>query len=109
MSADCLGSGRPSLRRTNTKRLEPAGAVMPHTSISRFGLILAAALVLLAGLVTSAIFLTRPQAQTVPEELGKPVLAAQLEFLADALLCCVVWFVVFLLSLVCFVCVSSVV
>jgi len=58
---------------------------MPHTSISRFGLILAAALVLLAGLVTSAIYLTRPQAQPVPEELGKPVMAAQIEFLADAM------------------------
>ncbi len=58
---------------------------MPHTSISRFGLILAAALVLLAGLVTSAIYLTRPQAQPVPEELGKPVMATQIEFLADAM------------------------
>src|SRR3569623_1585787 len=58
---------------------------MPHTSISRFGLILAAALVLLAGLGTSVIFLTRPQAQTAPEELGKPVMAAQIEFLADAM------------------------
>ncbi|MFH1817596.1 MAG: GGDEF domain-containing protein [Pseudomonadota bacterium] len=58
---------------------------MPHTSISRFGLILAAALVLLAGLVASVIFLTRPQAQTAPEELGKPVMAAQIEFLADAM------------------------
>jgi len=58
---------------------------MPHTSISRFGLILAAALVLLAGLVTTAIYLTRPQAQPVPEELGKPVMAAQIEFLADAM------------------------
>ena len=58
---------------------------MPHTSISRFGLILAAALVLLAGLVTSAIYLTRPQAQPVPEELGNPVMATQIEFLADAM------------------------
>src|SRR5512143_2935714 len=58
---------------------------MPHTSISRFGLILAAALVLLAGLVTAAIYLTRPQVQPVPEELGKPVMAAQIEFLADAM------------------------
>jgi len=58
---------------------------MPHTSISRFGLILAAALVLLAGLVTSAIYLSRPQAQPVPEELDKPVMATQIEFLADAM------------------------
>ncbi len=58
---------------------------MPHTSISRFGLILAAALVLLAGLVASAIYLSRPQAQPVPEELDKPVMAAQIEFLAEAM------------------------
>src|SRR5512139_17735 len=58
---------------------------MPHTSISRLGLVLAAALLLLAGLVTSAIYLTRPQAQPVSEELGKPVMAAQIEFLADAM------------------------
>ena len=58
---------------------------MHHTSISRFGLILAAALVLLAGIVASAIYLTRPQVQPVPEELGKPVMAAQIEFLADAM------------------------
>jgi len=58
---------------------------MPHTSISRFGLILAAALVLLAGLATSAIYLSRPQAQPVPEELDKPVMATQIEFLADAM------------------------
>ena len=58
---------------------------MPHTSILRFGLILAAALVLLAGLVTSAIYLSRPQAQPVPEELDKPVMATQIEFLADAM------------------------
>ena len=58
---------------------------MPHTSISRFGLILAAALVLLAGLVASAIYLSRPHAQPVPEELDKPVMAAQIEFLAEAM------------------------
>ena len=58
---------------------------MHHTSISRFGLILAAVLVLLAGIVTSAIYLTRPQAQPVPEELDKPVMAAQIEFLAEAM------------------------
>jgi diguanylate cyclase (GGDEF)-like protein len=58
---------------------------MPHVSILRFGLILTALLVLLAGLVASAIFLTRPQAQPVPEELDKPVMAAQIEFMADAM------------------------
>lgn len=58
---------------------------MPHTSISRFGLILAAALVLLAGLVTTSIYLSRTQAQPVPEELDKPVMATQIEFLADAM------------------------
>src|SRR5512139_2450853 len=58
---------------------------MPHTSILRFGLTLVAALVLLAGLVTAGIFLSRPQLQPVPEELGKPVMAAQIEFLADAM------------------------
>ena len=58
---------------------------MHHTSISRFGLILAAVLVLLAGIVTSAIYLSRPQAQPVPEELDKPVMAAQIEFLAEAM------------------------
>ncbi|HEX7971603.1 MAG TPA: GGDEF domain-containing protein [Thiobacillus sp.] len=57
---------------------------MPHTSILRFGLILAAALALLAGLVTSAIYLSR---QTVPaqDEMDKPVMATQIEFLADAM------------------------
>ena len=58
---------------------------MPHTSIMRFGLVLASALVLLAGLVTAAIFLSRPQVQPVPEEMDKPVMAAQIEFLADAM------------------------
>lgn len=58
---------------------------MPQTSIFRFGLILTTALVLLAGLVTSVFYLSRPQAQPVPEELDKPVMAAQIEFLADAL------------------------
>jgi diguanylate cyclase (GGDEF)-like protein len=51
----------------------------------RFGLTLVAALVLMAGLVTAGIFLSRPQVQPVPEELGKPVMAAQIEFLADAM------------------------
>lgn len=58
---------------------------MPLTSISRFGLILAAALVLLAGFVASAIYLMRPQTQPMPEELDKPVMAVQIEFLADAM------------------------
>jgi diguanylate cyclase (GGDEF)-like protein len=51
----------------------------------RFGLTLVAALVLLAGLVTAGIFLSRAQLQPVPEELGKPVMATQIEFLADAM------------------------
>ncbi|MEW6118789.1 MAG: diguanylate cyclase [Pseudomonadota bacterium] len=58
---------------------------MPHTSISRFGLILAAALVLLAGFVTLAVYQTRPQPQLAAEELDKPVMATQIEFLADAM------------------------
>lgn len=58
---------------------------MPQTSILRFGLILAAALVLLAGLVTFAIYQTRPGSQPAQEELDKPVMAAQIEFLADAM------------------------
>ena len=58
---------------------------MHHTSISRFGLILAAALVLLAGVVTSVIYLSRPQVQPLPEELDKPVMASQIEFLAKAM------------------------
>ncbi len=58
---------------------------MPHTSILRFGLILSAALVLLAGLVTSVFYLSRPQGQPAPEELDKPVMATQIEFMADAM------------------------
>jgi len=58
---------------------------MPHTSILRFGLILATALVLLAGLGTAAFYMSRPQALPAPEEFDKPVMAAQIEFLADAL------------------------
>jgi len=58
---------------------------MHHTSIFRYGLILSATLVLLAGLVTSAIYLSRPHAQPVPEELDKPVMATQIEFMADAM------------------------
>lgn len=58
---------------------------MPHTSILRFGLILATALVLLAGVVASAMFLSRPQALPAAEELDKPVMATQIEFMADAM------------------------
>jgi len=58
---------------------------MPHTSILRFGLILISVLVLLTGLVTSAIYQSRPQVLPVPEELEKPVMAAQIEFLAEAI------------------------
>ncbi|MBW8371164.1 MAG: GGDEF domain-containing protein [Thiobacillus sp.] len=58
---------------------------MPHVSILRFGLILAAALVLLSGLVTSAIYLSRPQAPPAVEEFDKPVMATQIEFMADAM------------------------
>lgn len=58
---------------------------MHHTSILRFGLILVTALVLLAGVVTSVIFLTRPQSVPIPEEFDKPVMATQIEFMADAM------------------------
>jgi diguanylate cyclase (GGDEF)-like protein len=58
---------------------------MPHTSILRFGLILSAALVLLAGLVAAVFYLSRPQGQPAPEELDKPVMATQIEFMADAM------------------------
>ncbi|MDO9220525.1 MAG: GGDEF domain-containing protein [Thiobacillus sp.] len=58
---------------------------MPSSSILRFGLTLVSALVLLAGLVTAAIYLSRPQAQAVTEELDKPVMATQIEFLAAAM------------------------
>ncbi|MCA1978031.1 MAG: GGDEF domain-containing protein [Thiobacillus sp.] len=46
---------------------------------------LAAALVLLAGLVTLAVYQVRPQPQPAAEELDRPVMAAQIEFLADAM------------------------
>lgn len=58
---------------------------MPHTSILRFGLILAAALALLAGLVTFAFYLSRPQTPPAQEEFDKPVMATQIEFMADAM------------------------
>ena len=67
-------------------RPKPTGAyAMPTTSILRFGLILATALVLLAGVVASAMFLSRPQALPAAEELDKPVMATQIEFMADAM------------------------
>ena len=46
---------------------------------------LSAALVLLAGIVTSVIYLSRPQVLPAPDELDKPVMAAQIEFMADAM------------------------
>jgi diguanylate cyclase (GGDEF)-like protein len=58
---------------------------MQPTSILRFGLILVATLVLLAGLVTSVFYLSRPQPQPQAEDLDKPVMATQIEFLADAM------------------------
>jgi diguanylate cyclase (GGDEF)-like protein len=58
---------------------------MPSSSILRFGLTLVAALVLLTGLVTAAIYLSRPQALEVTEKLDKPVMATQIEFLATAM------------------------
>lgn len=58
---------------------------MPQTSILRFGLILATALLLLSGLVTAAFYLSRPEQQAVPEELDKPVMATQIELMADVL------------------------
>jgi diguanylate cyclase (GGDEF)-like protein len=58
---------------------------MSHTSILRFGLILAAAQALLAGLVASMIYLSRPHVQPAAEEFGKPVMATQIEFLAEAM------------------------
>jgi hypothetical protein len=59
--------------------------MMSNTSIFRFGLILSAVLVLLAGLVTVAIYLSRPQTLPTTEEFDKPVMATQIEFLADAM------------------------
>ena len=58
---------------------------MPPSSILRFGLTLISALVLLTGLVTAAIYLSRPQAQTVANEIDTPVMATQIEFLAAAM------------------------
>lgn len=58
---------------------------MSQTSIVRFGLILAAALMLLAGLATTVIYLSRNPAATEDDTLGKPVMAAQIEFMAEAM------------------------
>jgi diguanylate cyclase (GGDEF)-like protein len=58
---------------------------MSKQSILRFGLILATALVLLAGLITFGIYLARPQAVATPEALDKPVMAAQIEFMAESM------------------------
>lgn len=58
---------------------------MSKQSILRFGLILATALVLLAGLITFGIYLARPQAAATPEALDKPVMAAQIEFMAESM------------------------
>ena len=58
---------------------------MRPSSILRFGLSLVASLVLLSGLVTTAIYLARPEAAVVTDELDKPVMATQIEFLATAM------------------------
>jgi diguanylate cyclase (GGDEF)-like protein len=58
---------------------------MFQPSILRFGLTLTAALVLLAGLVTVAIYASRPGQAPVQDEMGKPVMATQIEFMADAM------------------------
>lgn len=58
---------------------------MHHTSILRFGLLLVATLVVLTGIVTAVFYLSQPQAQPAAEEFDKPVMAAQIEFLADAM------------------------
>ena len=58
---------------------------MSKQSILRFGLILAAALVLLAGLITFGIYAARPQTTATPEALDKPVMAAQIEFMAESM------------------------
>ena len=58
---------------------------MPRTSILRFGLMLATALVLLAGVAAFALYRLRAPEHSTSDELGKPVMAAQIEFLADAM------------------------
>ena len=86
MSAGFLQFGMPVFAENINIRGWPFGAsVMHHTSILRFGLILATALALLAGIATSVIYLSRPQGLPAPEDLDKPVMATQIEFLADAM------------------------
>jgi diguanylate cyclase (GGDEF)-like protein len=46
---------------------------------------LVATLVVLAGIVTAVFYLSQPQTQPTAEELDKPVMATQIEFLADAM------------------------
>ena len=58
---------------------------MHHTSILRFGLILVTALVLLAGVATSLIYLSRPHPVSAQEAFDKPVMATQIEFMAAAM------------------------
>lgn len=58
---------------------------MPPSSILRFGLTLVTALVLATGLVTSAIYLSRPQAPEATDGLDRSVMATQIEFLATAM------------------------
>lgn len=58
---------------------------MPPPSILRFGLILVATLVGLTGIATAVVYLSRPQSPPAQDELDKPVMAAQIEFLAEAM------------------------
>lgn len=58
---------------------------MPHTSILRFGLILSAALLLLAAFVAAAFYVFRSEGQAVSDEFDKPVMARQIEILAEVL------------------------
>lgn len=59
---------------------------MSKVSIQRFGLLLTAAFVLLSGLITLGVYLARPQTGVdADESLDKPVMAAQIEFMADAI------------------------
>lgn len=59
---------------------------MSKLSILRFGVLLAAALMLLAGLATIGVYQSRPQsADEVGDVPAKPVMAAQIEFMAEAM------------------------
>jgi diguanylate cyclase (GGDEF)-like protein len=59
---------------------------MSKLSLLRFGLLLTAALVLLSGLVTLGVYLARPQTGAdADESLDRPVMAAQIEFMAAAM------------------------